>query len=181
MISSLEITGKGCLPPRRGHGGRHPGVPSAGELHERETECQYCHSKAVRRQHGRHREHGKEAAPELQKNLPPDIQIVAVMDSSEYIRVSINSLLETILLALIIVGWWYFSSWGGGVRPLLSWWPSYLAHRSFIYLYLTGNTINIISLSALSITIGLVGFRTCCLQCANRPSANILIHVAHIV
>jgi len=27
---------------------------------------------------------------------------------------------------------------------------------SFIYLYLTGNTINIISLSALSITIGMV-------------------------
>ena len=41
---------------------------------------------------------------ELQKNLPPDIKIETVMDTSDHIKVSINSLLETIFLALIIVG-----------------------------------------------------------------------------
>jgi len=46
----------------------------------------------------------KEQLPELEKTLPPDIKLVTVMDSSEYVKVSINSLLETILLALLIVG-----------------------------------------------------------------------------
>ena len=40
----------------------------------------------------------------IQKNLPPDIKIETVMDTSDHIKVSINNLLETIFLALIIVG-----------------------------------------------------------------------------
>ena len=36
----------------------------------------------------------KNQLPELQKNLPPDIQIETVMDTSDYIKTSINSLLE---------------------------------------------------------------------------------------
>lgn len=99
----------------------------------------------------------KKQLPELQKNLPPDIQIVAVMDSSEYIRVSINSLLETILLALIIVGMvvlFFLGRWRATIIIMVAIPISLIG--SFIYLYLTGNTINIISLSALSITIGLV-------------------------
>ncbi len=99
----------------------------------------------------------KKQLPELQKNLPPDIRIVTVMDSSEYIRVSINSLLETIMLALIIVGLvvlFFLGRWRATIIIMVAIPISLIG--SFIYLYLTGNTINIISLSALSITIGLV-------------------------
>ena len=99
----------------------------------------------------------KKQLPELQKNLPPDIEIVAVMDSSDYIRVSIDSLLETILLALIIVGLvvlFFLGRWRATIIIMVAIPISLIG--SFIYLYLTGNTINIISLSALSITIGLV-------------------------
>ncbi|MGI6073177.1 MAG: efflux RND transporter permease subunit [Fermentimonas sp.] len=95
--------------------------------------------------------------PELQKTLPPDIQLVTVMDTSDYIKTSINSLLETILLALIIVGvvvLVFLGRWRATIIIMVTIPISLIA--SFIYLFLTGNTINIISLSALSITIGMV-------------------------
>lgn len=95
--------------------------------------------------------------PELKKNLPPDIEIVTVMDTSEYVKVSINSLLETILLALVIVGLVvlvFLGRWRATIIILVTIPISLIG--SFIYLYLTGNSINIISLSALSITIGMV-------------------------
>lgn len=95
--------------------------------------------------------------PILQKTLPPDIQIEKVMDTSDYIKTSINSLLETILLALIIVGFivlFFLGRWRATIIIMVSIPISLIG--SFIYLYLTGNSINIISLSALSITIGMV-------------------------
>ncbi|MDR0422268.1 MAG: efflux RND transporter permease subunit [Proteiniphilum sp.] len=95
--------------------------------------------------------------PELEKNLPPDIKLVTVMDTSDHIKASINSLLETILLALIIVGvivLFFLGRWRATIIIMVSIPISLIG--SFIYLYLTGNSINIISLSALSITIGMV-------------------------
>lgn len=99
----------------------------------------------------------KEQLPNLEKNLPPDIKLVTVMDTSEYIDVSINSLLETIFLALLIVGiivLLFLGRWRATIIIMVSIPISLIG--SFIYLYLTGNSINIISLSALSITIGMV-------------------------
>ena len=95
--------------------------------------------------------------PGLQENLPPDIQLVTVMDTSDNIKVSINSLLETIMLALIIVGFivlLFLGRWKATVIIMVTIPISLIG--SFIYLYITGNTINIISLSALSICIGMV-------------------------
>lgn len=99
----------------------------------------------------------KKQLPELHKNLPPDIKIETVMDSSEYVKVAINSLIETILLALIIVGLVvlvFLGRWRATIIIMVTIPISLIG--SFIYLRLTGNTINIISLSALSITIGMV-------------------------
>jgi len=99
----------------------------------------------------------KEQLPEIQKNLPPDIKLETVMDTSDQVKVSINSLMETILLALVIVGLvvlFFLGRWRATIIILVSIPISLIG--SFIYLYLTGNTINIISLSALSITIGMV-------------------------
>ena len=99
----------------------------------------------------------KAQLPELEKTLPPDIKLVTVMDTSEYVKVSINSLLETILLALLIVGvivLFFLGRWRATIIVMVTIPISLIG--SFIYLYLTGNTINIISLSALSITIGMV-------------------------
>lgn len=95
--------------------------------------------------------------PLLEKSLPPDIKLVTVMDTSDYIKVSINSLLETIVLALIIVGFivlFFLGRWRATIIIMVTIPISLIG--SFIYLFLTGNSINIISLSALSITIGMV-------------------------
>jgi HAE1 family hydrophobic/amphiphilic exporter-1 len=95
--------------------------------------------------------------PELMKTLPPDIEIVTVMDSSENIKTSINSLLETIIIALIIVGFvvlFFLGRWRATIIIMVTIPISLIG--SFIYLYLTGNTINIISLASLSIAIGMV-------------------------
>ncbi len=99
----------------------------------------------------------KKEIPKLLENMPPDIEIVTVMDSSDNIKVSINSLLETIILALIIVGvivLFFLGRWRATVIIMVAIPISLIG--SFIYLYLSGGTINIISLSALSITIGMV-------------------------
>ncbi|WP_352423574.1 efflux RND transporter permease subunit [Proteiniphilum sp.] len=99
----------------------------------------------------------KQQLPELQKNLPPDIQVVTVIDTSDNIRTSIDSLLETIVLALLIVGvivLFFLGRWRATIIIMIAIPISLIG--SFIYLYITGNTINIISLSALSICIGMV-------------------------
>ena len=99
----------------------------------------------------------KKEIPQLLKNMPPDIEIVTVMDTSDHVKTSINSLLETIILALIIVGivvLFFLGRWRATIIIMVTIPVSLIG--SFIYLYITGNTINIISLSALSITIGMV-------------------------
>ncbi len=99
----------------------------------------------------------KEQLPGLQKNLPPDIQIEIVTDTSDHIQTSINSLMQAILLALIVVGvvvLFFLGRWRATIIILTTIPISLIG--SFIYLYVTGNTINIISLSSLSIAIGMV-------------------------
>ena len=99
----------------------------------------------------------KKEIPKLLENLPPDIDIVTVMDSSDHIKVSINSLVQTIILALLIVGFvvlFFLGRWRATIIIMVAIPISLIG--SFIYLYITGGTINIISLSALSITIGMV-------------------------
>src|SRR5690554_8047056 len=97
----------------------------------------------------------KKQLPELQNSLPPDIEILTVIDTSDNIKTSINSLLETIFLALIIVGivvLFFLGRWRATIIVMVTIPISLIG--SFIYLFITSNSINIISLSALSITIG---------------------------
>lgn len=95
--------------------------------------------------------------PELQKTLPPDVEILQVYDTSESIVASIDSLTTTIVLALIIVSFvvlFFLGRWRAALIILVTIPVSLIS--SFIYLRLTGNSLNIISMSALSIAIGLV-------------------------
>jgi HAE1 family hydrophobic/amphiphilic exporter-1 len=95
--------------------------------------------------------------PELQKNLPPDIQLSLVMDTSNFIQNSIDSLTETIFLAIvfvIIVVLFFLGHWRATVIIILAIPISLVA--SFIYLMLTGSSLNIISLSSIVIAIGMV-------------------------
>ncbi|MCL1933378.1 MAG: efflux RND transporter permease subunit [Candidatus Azobacteroides sp.] len=97
------------------------------------------------------------AIPELQKNLPPDVKISLTIDTSDFIQNSISSLRETILYAIIfvvIVVLFFLGRWRATVIIILAIPISLIS--SFIYLMVTGSTLNIISLSSISIAIGMV-------------------------
>ena len=98
-----------------------------------------------------------EALPRLQKNLPSDVKLGVIVDTSDNIRNTIDTLFETVILALIfvsIVVFLFLGRWRATVIIVITIPISLVA--SFIYLAATGNSLNIISLSSLSIAIGMV-------------------------
>ena len=95
--------------------------------------------------------------PDLMKNLPPDVQLDTIFDTSEFIESSISSLSSTILYAgvfVVLVVLFFLGRWRATFIIILTIPVSLIV--SFIYLYATGDTINVISLSSLSIAIGMV-------------------------
>jgi len=99
----------------------------------------------------------KEMMEELKKNLPPDVKVEVLMDSSINTIDSINNLSETLIYALIFVVFVVIIFLGRG-RPtfIISLSIPISLIVGFVYMYLSGGTINIITLSSLSIAIGLV-------------------------
>ena len=95
--------------------------------------------------------------PKLQETLPSDVKLGVIVDNSTNIINSIDSLIETVLYALLFVvivvlfflGRWRATFVIGITIPL-----SLIA--SFIYLAITDASLNMISLSCLSIAIGMV-------------------------
>jgi HAE1 family hydrophobic/amphiphilic exporter-1 len=93
----------------------------------------------------------------IQRNLPSDINIDVVFDSSEEIQNSITSLEKSILYALLFVvlvvfiflGKWRATFIIGLTIPIA-------LIVAFIYLALTGSSLNIISLCSLTVAIGMV-------------------------
>ncbi|MDR2585814.1 MAG: efflux RND transporter permease subunit [Prevotellaceae bacterium] len=99
----------------------------------------------------------KRQLPELMKTLPPDIQIGTLFDTSTYITGSINSLTETVMYAflfVVLVVLFFLGRWRATIIIALTIPVSLIA--GFIYLMFTGGTVNIVSLSSLSIAIGMV-------------------------
>jgi HAE1 family hydrophobic/amphiphilic exporter-1 len=95
--------------------------------------------------------------PELQKTLPPDVELGMIVNTSESIENTIKSLQDTIIvtfLIVMIVVLVFLGRWRATFIIILTIPISLIA--SFAYLLLTGNTLNIISLSSLSIAIGMV-------------------------
>ncbi|MDD2961026.1 MAG: efflux RND transporter permease subunit [Muribaculaceae bacterium] len=95
--------------------------------------------------------------PSIQKNLPTDVKLGMIVDTSDNIRNTISSLVETVLYALffvVLVVFVFLGRWRATMIIAITIPISLIA--SFIYLFGTGNTLNIISLSALSISIGMV-------------------------
>ena len=93
----------------------------------------------------------------IKKGLPSDIDITTVVDGSENIINTLNSLTETIVLTFLIVMlvvYLFLGRWRATFIIVLAIPVSLLA--SLMYLWATGNTLNIVSMSALSIAIGMV-------------------------
>lgn len=93
----------------------------------------------------------------LKKRLPPDVGFTLVMDTSDFIVQAIDNLSKTIYWGgiFVILTVWFF------LRQI---WPSFIIATTipfslvitFIFMYLFGFTINIMSLSSLAIAIGMV-------------------------
>jgi len=99
----------------------------------------------------------KENLVKIQKTLPSDLQFSLVFDTSDFISSAIGNLSETLLLALIFVVFivlLFIGRWRASAIIALTI-PISLVVAA-IYLFATGSTLNIISLSSLSIAIGMV-------------------------
>ncbi len=99
----------------------------------------------------------KKELKKIQKDLPSDININIIIDGSTNIIDTINSLKDTILttfLLVMAVVFLFLGRWRATIIIVLSIPISLVA--SVIYLFATGNTLNIISMSALTIAIGMV-------------------------
>jgi len=99
----------------------------------------------------------KKKLKELEKVLPVDIKMFVIFDNSQDIIDALNSLKSSVYLAIVLVVLvvWFF------LRQFL---PSLIIALTlpfslliaFIYLFLSGRTINTISLSSLAIACGMV-------------------------
>jgi HAE1 family hydrophobic/amphiphilic exporter-1 len=93
----------------------------------------------------------------IQKRLPSDIEIGIIYDSSEEIQNSIDSLKESILYALlfvVLVVFFFLGKWRATFIIAVTIPISLIV--SFIYLLFVGSSLNIISLSSLTVAIGMV-------------------------
>lgn len=98
-----------------------------------------------------------EQLPAIQASLPSDVKLDVIMDTSTNILNTIDSLQETIMITffvVILVVFVFLGRWRATFIICLTIPISLIA--SFTYLLASGNTLNIISLSSLSIAIGMV-------------------------
>ncbi|MFC2120930.1 efflux RND transporter permease subunit [Bacteroidota bacterium] len=93
----------------------------------------------------------------IKKNLPADIQIQTIFDSSEFIKGSVSNLSNTLLYAMIfviLVVLFFLGRWRATFIVVITIPISLIV--AFIFLKISDSSINIISLSSLAIAIGMV-------------------------
>ena len=102
----------------------------------------------------------KQAKQEIEKTmkeLPSDIKFQIISDNSDFIVKSINNLQDSLMYALIfvvLIVFLFLGRWRATFIIALTIPISLIV--AFIYLFATGESLNIISLSSLSIAIGMV-------------------------
>jgi len=99
----------------------------------------------------------KKKLKELERVLPTDVKMHTIFDSSQDILDSLNSLKSSVYLGIILVVlvvWFFLRQFLPSLIIVLTIPFSLLI--AFIYLFLSGRTINAISLSSLAIACGMV-------------------------
>jgi HAE1 family hydrophobic/amphiphilic exporter-1 len=95
--------------------------------------------------------------PDLQKNLPSDVHLETIIDTSINIKNTISGLVETVMYAFVfvmLVVLFFLGRWRATLIIIVTIPISLVA--AFIYLGFTDSSLNIISLSSLSVAIGMV-------------------------
>jgi hydrophobic/amphiphilic exporter-1 (mainly G- bacteria), HAE1 family len=93
----------------------------------------------------------------LKKDLPQDVKIEKLFDSASFIKGSISNLTDTLMYAaifVVLVVLFFLGRWRATFIIILTIPISLIV--AFIYLFVTDASINIISLTSLSIAIGMV-------------------------
>ena len=99
----------------------------------------------------------EKALETLKKDLPADVHIEKLFDSATFIKDSIRNLTETLLYAaifVVLVVLFFLGRWRATLIIIVTIPISLVV--AFIYLFITGESVNIISLTSLSIAIGMV-------------------------
>lgn len=95
--------------------------------------------------------------PGLRQRLPDDVNLEVIIDTSDFITSSINNLKNVLIYAIIFVALvvlFFLKRWRATLIVALT--IPFSLVGAFIYLQITGNTLNLISLSSLSIALGMV-------------------------
>ena len=98
-----------------------------------------------------------QAVAQLQGQLPPGIRLEAITDNSRPIRVSVNNVRQTLIegaILTILIVFLFLNSWRSTVITGLTLPISLIG--TFMFMQLFGFTINMITLMALSLCVGLL-------------------------
>ncbi len=93
----------------------------------------------------------------IRKDLPDDVKVNVNYDNTEYIRSSIKEVKNTIYIAfalVVIIIYFFLRSWRATLIPILVIPVSLIG--SFFIMYLAGFTINVLTLLAIVLAIGIV-------------------------
>lgn len=94
---------------------------------------------------------------QLKKEMPKDFELNIAMDQTRFIKQSISEVQETLIISLILVVliiYLFFRDWLIALRPLIDIPVSLIG--AFFIMYLSGFTINVLSLLAIVLATGLV-------------------------
>jgi multidrug efflux pump len=94
---------------------------------------------------------------QLKKEMPEDIKLNIALDQTRFIKQSISEVEETLIIALILVVliiYLFFRDWIISIRPLIDIPVSLIG--AFFIMYLSGFTINVLSLLGIVLATGLV-------------------------
>ncbi len=93
----------------------------------------------------------------IKKDLPDDVEVEIGFDNTQYIRTSIKEVKDTIYLAfflVVVIIFVFLRDWRTTILPILVIPVSLVG--SFFIMYLAGYTINVLTLLAIVLSIGLV-------------------------
>ncbi len=93
----------------------------------------------------------------MKKDLPEDIEVVVGFDNTEYIRSSIKEVEDTILIAfglVVVIIFFFLRNWRTTLIPIIVIPVSLIG--AFFIMYVAGYTINVLTLLAIVLAIGIV-------------------------
>ena len=99
----------------------------------------------------------KEYLESIKSTLPADVELFTIMDTSDNIISTVHSLRDTIITTfalVMLVVFLFLGRWRATIVVVLTIPISLLA--AIVYIFATGETLNIITMSSLSIAIGMV-------------------------